>query len=369
MMKIQIKEWIKKEMVLCISVVLAVLSMFVVSPNKGYLSYLDGRTLILLFCLMAVVAGWKKAGVLHKAAEMLLGRISNARQLAQVLVLLCFFSSMLITNDVALLTFVPFGLLALKKANCTNLMIPVVVLQTIAANLGSMLLPVGNPQNLYLYGQSGLTFIQFVLHMFPLWVVSFFAIWVATLWIKKQTVSVKMEYVMVTGGWFYLVLFVLCLAAVANILPCWALLVVLVCAILWKDKSILGQVDYCLLATFVCFFVFIGNVKAMPQLAQLFQQWITGRELTVGILASQVISNVPAAILLSGFSDNSSILLWATDIGGLGTLIASLASLISYKIYMQEKQSDGGAYLKMFTLINLLFLVLLWGVALVVLAL
>ena len=362
-------EWMKKEIVLCVSAVLAVISMFLVPPSKEYVTYIDGRTLVLLFCLMAVVAGWKKAGVLHKAAEMLLQRISNTRQLTQVLVFLCFFSSMLITNDVALLTFVPFGLLVLKKAECTDLMIPVVVLQTVAANLGSMLLPVGNPQNLYLYGQSGLTFVQFVLHMLPLWLVSFFVVAIATLLIKKKPVSVKTEPVTVTGGWFYLVLFVLCLASVANILPCWALLLVLLCAILWKDKAILGQVDYCLLVTFICFFVFIGNVKAMPQLAQFFQKWILGRELTVGILASQVISNVPAAILLSGFSDNSKMLLWATDIGGLGTLIASLASLISYKIYMQEKESRGGAYLKMFTLVNLVFLGLLWGTALVVQAL
>ena len=124
----------------------------------------------------------------------------------------------------------------------------------------------------------------------------------------------------------------------------------------------MGQLDYCLLATFVCFFVFIGNVKAMPWLAQLLQQWIVGREVAAGILASQIISNVPAAILLSGFTDNSKMLLWGTNIGGLGTLIASLASLISYKIYMQEQESQGGAYCKIFTLVNLVFLALLWSI-------
>ena len=367
--KIKVIEWIKKEIVLCISLVLAVISMFFVPPNKEYLNYIDTRTLILLFCLMAVVAGWKKAGVLERAAGMLLGRISNTRQLVQALVILCFFSSMFITNDVALLTFVPFGLFVLKKAECRDLTIPVVILQTVAANLGSMLLPVGNPQNLYLYGQSGLGFIQFVAHMFPLWLVSLLTIGAGTMLLKKETVSVNTEPVSVTDGWFYLVLFCLCLGSVANLLPCWLLLPVLVLAILWKDKGILGQLDYCLLATFVCFFVFIGNVKAMPWLAQLLQQWIVGREVAAGILASQIISNVPAAILLSGFTDNSKMLLWGTNIGGLGTLIASLASLISYKIYMQEQESQGGAYCKIFTLVNLVFLALRWYITFLLVAL
>lgn len=362
-----ITQWMKKEIVLCIATVLALLSMCLVPPSRSYAEYVDYRTLVLLFCLMAVVAGLKRAGVFEWLAGQLLGKIENTRQLAQVLVFLCFFTSMFITNDVALLTFVPFALLVLRKADCKQWMVYIVVLQTIGANLGSMLLPVGNPQNLYLYGKSAYTFGQFVSHMFPLWVISLVGLWIATLFVKKKSIVVETKCVTVKGGYFYLLLFLLCLGTVADFIPYWVLLPILVIAILGKERNILLEVDYCLLLTFICFFIFIGNVKAMPEVAAVLRDWIAGRELLVGILVSQVISNVPAAILLSGFTNNMATLLWAVNIGGLGTLIASLASVISYKIYMQEEEKEGQKYFKVFTGMNLIFLLVLWEVGVLLL--
>lgn len=360
---VTIKQWIKNEIVLCIAAILAIISMCLVPPDDSYVEYFDYRTLVLLFCLMAVVAGLKRANIFEWLAGKLLGKITNTTQLAQVLVFLCFFTSMFITNDVALLTFVPFTLLVIQKADCKQWTIYIIVLQTIGANLGSILLPVGNPQNLYLYGISGYSLLQFVWHMIPLWLFSLVGLWIATLVIKKKEIVVETKSVTINGGWFYLILFLLCLGTVVGWLSYKILLLVLVFAIVWKEKEILLEVDYCLLATFICFFIFIGNVKAMPQVANVLHELIGGRELFVGIAASQVISNVPAAILLSGFSNNIASLLWATNIGGLGTLIASLASVISYKIYMQEKNKNGKGYLKVFTGMNLLFLVSLCGVA------
>ena len=358
----KVTEWMKSEIVLCVAAMLALFSMCLVPPNRFYVKYLDYRTLVLLFCLMAVVAGLKRAGVFEWLSGQLLGKISNARQLTQVLVFLCFFTSMFITNDVALLTFVPFTLLVVQKAGCKQWTIYIIVLQTIAANLGSMLLPVGNPQNLYLYGISGYTLFQFVGHMCPLWICSFVGLWFCTLVVKKKEISVNTKAVTINNGLFYLVLFLFCLGTVAELLPYWVLFPILVLAIFWKEKEILLEVDYCLLITFICFFIFIGNVKAMPQVANLLQKLIVGREFFVGIVSSQLISNVPAAILLSGFSHNTASLLWATNIGGLGTLIASLASVISYKIYMQEEEKNGKKYFKVFTGVNLIFLAALCGI-------
>ena len=414
----KIKAFIKKEVVLCVAAVLAVVSMFVVPPSLAYIDYIDFKTLVLLFCLMTVVAGWQKAGIFDMLAVKLLGGIKGIRMLVTVLVMMCFLSSMFITNDVALITFVPFTILMLSMAGRNDLLIFTVVMQTIAANLGSMLLPVGNPQNLYLYGASGQSFFEFTMDMLPLWLVSLVLILISMLFVKndkldsgiekslvskkkkvsdiddtakttiksitKSTVSESNDNVIknnssqaVDGmenkkydgkkGIIYAILFIICLGTVARLIPYQAVFVVVLLVVLVCDKELLKQVDYMLLLTFISFFIFIGNVKAVPQLTELLGGIIKGNELTAGILSSQVISNVPAAILLSGFSDNLKYLLWGVDIGGLGTLIASLASLISYKIYMKTEVADGKKYFWRFTLVNVIYLGVLWGMAMVML--
>ena len=369
----KIKAFIKKEVVLCVAAILAVVSMFVVPPSLEYIEYIDFKTLALLFCLMTVVAGWQKAGVFDMLAVKLLGGIKGIRMLVTVLVMMCFLSSMFITNDVALITFVPFTILMLSMAGRNDLLIFTVVMQTVAANLGSMLLPVGNPQNLYLYGISGKSFFEFTMDMLPLWLVSLVIIFISMLFVKNDKLGndsagkIGDKKYDVKKGIIYLILFIICLGTVARLIPYQAVFVVVLLVVLVCDKALLKQVDYMLLLTFISFFIFIGNVKAVPQLTELLGGIIKGNELIAGILSSQIISNVPAAILLSGFSDNIKALLWGVDIGGLGTLIASLASLISYKIYMKTEVADGKKYFWTFTLINVVYLAVLWIVAVVML--
>ena len=366
----------KQETVLCAAFALAIVSMFFVPPDRGYIGYVDFRTLAILFCLMSVMAGLQKSGVFQCVAQALLVRVRKAWQLVLILVLLCFFSSMLVTNDVALITFVPFTLVVLGMVGPeikNRLLIPVVVLQTIAANLGSMLTPIGNPQNLYLYGKAGLSLGAFVLLMLPYAAV---ALVVIVVWILTQSRACHgpvqvffSEKAKISGSSVHLavyaVLFALALLTVARVVPYGVTLVGTVAALLVMDRNIFGRVDYSLLLTFVGFFIFIGNIGRLSAFSQMLQQVVSGHEVLAGVAASQVISNVPAALLLSGFTENLSALIIGVNLGGLGTLIASMASLISYKLIAREESQIKGAYFRYFTVANVSFLVILLGVALI----
>lgn len=361
-MKTVNKIWafFKKETVLCIAGLLAVISAFIVVPSKEYIGYIDFRTLALLFSLMAVVAGFRDCQAFDFIAAKLLGIVKNLRQLVAILVFLCFFLAMFITNDVALITFVPFTILILESINKRGLIIYTVVLQTIAANLGSVLLPVGNPQNLYLYGLSGMSILDFILTMLPLWAESLVLIVLSLMFVKKDSIEYSpAETVKLSNPINYVILFILCLLTVANVVPYYWVFVIVLADMLIFNRKILKRVDYLLLLTFVCFFIFIGNMKNMPSVTIFMERIITGRELGCGIVFSQVISNVPAAVLLSGFTSNVKALLLGTNIGGLGTLIASLASLISYKIYSNSNGHQNGKYMAVFTGMNLAFLIII----------
>ena len=375
-MKEKMIRFFKQETVLCAAFALAVVSMFFVRPDKEYLGYVDFRTLVLLFCLMSVMAGLQKSGVFQCVAQALLSKVRKAWQLVLILVLLCFFSSMLVTNDVALITFVPFTLIVLGMIGPEakrQLAVPVVVLQTIAANLGSMLTPIGNPQNLYLYGKAGLSLGSFVLLMLPYTSV---ALAVILVWCLVQSrvyhgpVQVSFsEGAEISGSNVHLavcaVLFVFALLTVARVVPYGVTLGVTIAALLVMDRSIFGRVDYSLLLTFVGFFIFIGNIGRIPVFSQMLQQIVSGHEVLTSVAASQVISNVPAALLLSGFTEDLSALIIGVNLGGLGTLIASMASLISYKLIVRDESQVKGAYFRYFTVANVCFLVILLGVALI----
>ena len=366
--------FIKQEIVFLLSFFLAVISCFFVIPSKEYLTYIDYRVLALLFCLMAVVQGFSSIGVFHKLGESLLQKLSTTRSLSLTLICLCFFSSMLITNDVALITFVPFTVFILQLANRTDQLIVFIVLETIAANLGSMLTPLGNPQNLYLYTVSEMKLGTFLQTLLPYSVVAFVLLILCTFFIKKEPISIQSassdseslsarEAQPKSNHYFLLVvyslLFLLCLLVVLHILPFLAVFMIVGVTILIFDRSVLKQVDYFLLLTFVCFFIFIGNLKNIPAIHQVLSQVIYGHEFLSGVLTSQIISNVPAALLLSGFTNEWSALLIGVNIGGLGTLIASLASLISYKQYIKTADSKTSRYLLIFTLYNIGFLAIL----------
>lgn len=363
----QIASFFKKETVLCLAAAVAGVSMFFVPPDRAYLEYPDFRVLALLFCLMLVVAGLQSVGLFRYLGFRLLGGMRSTRQLSLLLVALCFFSSMIITNDVALITFVPFAVMVLKLADQGELLIPVVVLQTVAANLGSMLTPIGNPQNLYLYSAFDLSMGSFLGIMFPLALLSMVLLGAAVFLrgSKPLTVGDMGEVKAPPKGRLlaYIGLFLVCLGCVVRLLPWQAMLGVLILAVLCIDRKLFWGVDYFLLLTFLCFFLFIGNVERIPAVSSLLRQWIHGSELPVGVVLSQAISNVPAAILLSGFTENVRPLLYGVNIGGLGTLIASLASVISYRCYGNCENAQKGTYLRVFTLYNVIFLILLYGAA------
>ena len=361
---------LKNETVFCISFLLAVLSSFVVKPDMQYLEYPDYRTIALLFCLMIIVAGFQALGLFRMLGHFLITRAGSIKGLSAVMILLCFFSSMVITNDVTLITFVPFTILVMRMGGRVERVLKLVVLETIAANLGSMATPIGNPQNLYLYSVSDLTAAEFMQAVLPYAGLSLLLLMAVTLIGKDEPlldVSVEEEKGgagktagrMLRGAVPLLILLLLCLLVVFRILPYQPVLICVILVIVVINRKLYWSVDYFLLLTFLCFFVFIGNMKRIPEVSEFLISAVQGRELLTGILTSQIISNVPAAILLSGFSSDFSALVTGVNLGGLGTLIASLASLISFKFFAKEYPDKKGAFMKVFTIWNLLFLLVL----------
>jgi Na+/H+ antiporter NhaD/arsenite permease-like protein len=363
-------DFVKKETVLVAACVLAIISAVIINPDTKYLGYIDFRTLGILFCLMAVVAGLRRLGLFDLLSQKLLERAKNIRQLLLILLLLCFVFSMFITNDVALITFVPFAFTLLAMAGDKfreKWMIPVVVMQTVAANLGSMLTPLGNPQNLYLYGKSDMGLGDFILLMLPYSFVSLLLIliWVMVITARhNEDVSVVFDtQIKIKDNrklLMYMLLFIVSLWAVLRMIHYSVAFAIVFLCLLVFDRETLKQVDYSLLVTFVGFFIFIGNMGRIPAFSQFLENMISGRETQTAILASQVVSNVPAALLLSGFTNNIEALIVGTDLGGLGTLIASMASLISYKIFAQNNGGNLGKYLFYFTVVNVVFLFVLF---------
>ena len=456
-----ILEFIKKEPILTVATVLAIISCFFVTPGREYLSYINWRTLILLFCLMAVVAGFAKAGVFRYISRKLSQRMKDTRRLSVGFMLLCFLLSMFVTNDVALVTVVPLTLLTMMGCS-EKAKIQTLVQETIAANLGSMLTPFGNPQNLYLTSYYGIGMGEFLRLMLPYTGVALVILLLQTLISPKEGLGGRAREAgtpeggaseagvlegrvkeagipergaseagipegrakgAVTPGGaseagipegrvkeaaipegknreaaslyesgenltgkdemyeealrekllrskgrlvsilLYGILFIVSMFSVARILDYRILFGIILITILVYDRSVLCNVNYTLLLTFVSFFVLIGNLGAMTQIQAALTQMIEGRELLTAILSSQIISNVPAAVLLSGFTDQGKALIVGTDLGGLGTLIASMASIITFQLYSLESGAKKGKYLLTFTLWNVIDLVILGTVA------
>ena len=375
----RLKICLKKDVVLTIAILLALLSSLFVHPDKQYINYIDYRTLILLFCLMSVMAGLRKIKLFDRVAATLVSRCTNEGQLIILLVVVVFFTSMIIPNDVALLTFVPFtiSVLNILPSNVKNRwMITLIVMETIAANLGSMLTPVGNPQNLYLYNVSGMSMGGFLLIMLPY---SFLSLVMLIIWIiircnsKSTNIdrNIKLGDIRNTNSeiaynsrdkriiGMYFFLFILCLMTVVKIIPFYITFVILLVCILIFDSDTLKNVDYSLIFTFTGFFIFIGNIGRIPLFKDFLQGFISGKEMITAVLCSQIMSNVPAALLLTGFTDNIRMLIIGTNLGGLGTLIASMASLISFKFIQREDKNVNGTYIATFTAANVVFLICL----------
>ena len=366
----KVRAFVSKEAVLIVAVLAAAVSCALVPFDEGYASYVDWRTLALLFCLMAVVTGLRFMGVMRLLGSWAVSRASSMRTLAFALVALTFVSSMAVTNDVALITFVPLALVVLSEMGEGRHAAPVVVLMTVAANLGSMLLPVGNPQNLFLYRASGMGFLQFVLTMAPIAGLSA-AMLVAALLIvfrgnadRPSDCASRKERPKTTGrqGFLfvsYLFLFALSIMAVVGLIDAFAVAVLVVLVLLILDRRALTKVDYGLLLTFVALFVFVGNMARVPAVHDALSALVGVAPFYAAVGSSQVISNVPAAVLLSGFTSDWTALIVGTNLGGLGTPIASMASLISLKIAAASGLVGKRRYLAVFTVWNVAFLAVL----------
>lgn len=359
-----LKQCLKNEKMVIIAALCAAASALWVPPSPRYLEYLNWPVLTVLFCLMAVVAGFRSTGVFGWLSGALLSRAGDVRRVGIILVLLCFFLAMLITNDVALLTLVPLtmGLFPEKEE---DRLIFIIVMETAAANLGSIVTPVGNPQNLYLFSAYGMDAASFFRVTLPLGGVSLGLVLAVTLvGLRPGTAGGALPpgepaAVDRRRALIYLALFMLCLLTVFQMVSGWLCLGAVLAVILAVDRRVLGRVDYMLLLTFVCFFIFVGNIARIGAVRTLVSSVLAGHEMLTAALISQVISNVPAAIMLSSFTQNARALVAGVNIGGLGTLVASLASLISCRLYCAGPGAKRSRYLAVFSTVNFALLAVL----------
>lgn len=355
--------FVRRQAVLTVSAVLAVISMALVPPSAEYLDYIDVRMLCILFCFMAVVAGMRECHLFGALAGRLLAGRRSLRALCLILVMLPFLCSMFITNDVALITFVPFTILVLGMAGEKRSILPVVVLQTVAANLGSMLLPFGNPQNLFIYSRYGIGTGEMVALLAPFVLIGGVALCLMCAGFSTREVHVEMsrDREVRSRGFLTMmfILFALCILTVLHAIPWQAVLAVTVAAIGLTHRKVLAKVDYGLLLTFVCLFIFTGNIAQVDAVADALGGMMSWDPMLASLGVSQVISNVPAATLLSGFTTDWQGLLVGVDIGGFGTPIASMASMISLGIYSKTEGADVRRYLMWFTAANVAMILIL----------
>lgn len=351
-------EFLKKEIVLVIATVLAITSSLISTPK---LSYIDFKVLILLFNLMIVVAAFKELKVLDSIAIGLLRKCNTYTSISFALIFITFISSMIVTNDVALITFVPLSIVIAKKANIDVLKI--VIFQTLAANLGSSFTPMGNPQNLFIYSYYNLNPLDFFKITSPIVILAIMFLSILILKDKKMKLKLDLSDVIIENKRdviLFSLLFVIILLSVFHLIDYKITFVITIITVLILNKKLFKEIDYSLLITFIGFFVFVGNISTMDVVRSFMENILNSEKSTFisSILASQVISNVPATMLLSGFTGHFKELLLGVNIGGMGTLIASLASVISYKIYTGEFREKNDKYLRKFNLYNLLGLVI-----------
>ena len=355
-------SFVKKNVVMVVAMLAAAVTCFLVPPDKEYLGYFDFKTLTCLFCVLAVVCALKNVQFFYILARKIVQVFKNTRMCILALVYITFIGSMLIANDMALLTFLPLGLYVLSTTGKGKYMAFTFIMQNIAANLGGMLTPFGNPQNLYLYTKFEIPNLEFMGIMAPPFVLAVVLITLCCfVFVKPEPVVLRGEKVTMPVGRtaVYLLLFVLAVAIVFRGIPYGIGLVVIPTVLLFMDRKALKMVDYPLLLTFVFFFIFSGNMARIDVVRQLFS-WLLGKStLLFSVISCQVISNVPSAILLSQFTENYRDLLLGVNIGGVGTLIASLASLITFREYTKQNKGKTGYYVLLFSAFNFAFLIIL----------
>ncbi len=360
----RILAFVKKNVVVLIALLAAVVTSVIIPPDAAYLGYFDFRTLTCLFCVLAVVCALKNIRFFYLLARKIVELFKTARMAVLGLVYVTFIGSMLIANDMALLTFLPLGYMVLASTDKKKYMAVTFILQNIAANLGGMLTPFGNPQNLYLYSKFAIPTGEFMGIMVAPFLLSIALITACCfIFVKAEPLQLEEEKVSLppvrTG--IYLALFALSILIVFRGIPYWIGLIIIPIVLFFMDRKALGQVDYGLLFTFVFFFIFSGNMARIEGVRNLFSSLLEKNTLLVSVLSCQMISNVPSAILLSQFTGNYTHLLLGVNVGGVGTLISSLASLITFKEYVKHNPGKAGKYIAVFSVFNFAFLIILTG--------
>lgn len=365
---------IKSNAILVISGLLALLSCFIVTPDRQYISYINSRVLAILFCLMLIVAALSRIGTFNVLTNKLLSKVKTLRGISLLMSLMAFFMSMFLTNDVSLVTLVPFAIMVLEPFGENRKLMYTLIIMTVAANLGSMLTPIGNPQNLYLYEQYKVGLGEFLYLMLPYSLLSLAIVVTLTFILIRETKELPKvakqfdEHISLTKLLIYIALFIFNILTVVGVVHYLVSLLVTMVVMMIMDRRSFLKVDYNLLLTFVFFFILIGNIGRMEAVTGTLSGLVSRNPVPAAILSSQIISNVPAAMLLSAFTKDGKALIIGTNLGGLGTLIASMASLITYRFHasFSKNNKDNGNgiqenYILNFTWINVAALLLLFG--------
>ncbi len=359
-----IKRFIKNQTVLFVAIIAMVITCFFVPPDKEYPGYFNWKTLATLFCTLAVVAAYSHIHTFEILARGVVVKFHTLRNATIALVFITFIGSMVLANDMALLTFLPLGFMVMDRTDNHRAMAFTFIMQNIAANLGGMLTPFGNPQNLYLYAYYEIPTAEFVKIMFPPFIVATIMIVICCLFVKNTPLELKKDsafHLRKKRTAVYTLLFIFSILIVFRVVNHIFGTVVVIIALLFLDRKALKEVNYPLLLTFCAFFVFSGNLARIPAVNDFFSWLLPKNTLLFGILSCQFISNVPSAVLLSHFTDNYAALLPAVNIGGCGTLIASLASLITFTEFKHHNDVRSvGKYMFKFSAINVLFIVVLY---------
>ena len=360
--KEKIFNFIKSEVVLCVAIVFAIITCFFVPIDKEYLTYFDWRTLALLFCMLAVVAGLKSTNVFEVISRKMIGLFHTRRAVIYSLVFGTFFFDMIVANDMSLITFLPLTYIVLHSTKNDKYLAFTFIMQTIAANMGGMITPYGNPQNLYLYSYYNIPTSEFFGILFAQAIMVAVLLWICCSFIHNEPLKLRRKSKIIISRkelLIYSILFILVILGIFRVLPYMLVLAIAFLTIAITDIKRFKKVDYGLLATFFVFFVFSGNIARIPQIKELISSIVTRNTLLAGIVSCQFISNVPTAIFLSKFTLNYRELLVSVNIGSLGILISSLASLITLKEFLKHQPKKFWKYLGMFTLFNTMFLIIL----------
>lgn len=362
----KILNFLKKELMLSVSLLLALVSLFITPPTKDLFSEIDWKTLATLFMLLSVLEGFKSENLFSPVLKMT-SKIKSIKNLTVFLVFSVFLSSMFVTNDVSLIIFVPLTIILFKAAGKEKFILPVLTFENIAAVRGSLLTPFGSPQNLYLFSQSGISAFDFIRMMFPLWIFSIILLFLFILFLFRKNLKEEIEILPETvsstwdkSGFFkrilYIFLFLVVIFSIVSRTKFWPFITIFVfLSLVIFDRKILIKTDYVLLLTFLCFFIFSSSICKNPVISSFLKKSVSSNEYFWSILLSQVISNVPASIVLWPFSTNLKALLYGLDSAGLVSIIGSLASVINLRIYSREFPNSSLKFIKTFTIISLIF--------------